>query len=71
MIRDLFVPLIDAPGDATALDAAVVLALAFGENLLRHVLEAGADLLVMGGYGHGRWREFLLAGAKTPVLFSR
>ncbi len=49
-----------------------------GENLLRHVLEAGADLLVMGGYGHGRWREFLLggatrsvlAGAKTPVLFA-
>jgi nucleotide-binding universal stress UspA family protein len=50
-----------------------------GECLLRHVLEAGSDLLVMGGYGHGHWREFLLggatrsvlAGAKTPVLFSR
>ena len=50
-----------------------------GECLLRHVLEAGSDLLVMGGYGHGHWREFLLGGAtrsvltgaKTPVLFSR
>jgi nucleotide-binding universal stress UspA family protein len=49
-----------------------------GANLLRHVQEAGADLLVMGGYGHARWREFVLGGAtrsvlegaRTPVLFS-
>lgn len=49
-----------------------------GPALLRHVQEVGADLLVMGGYGHARWRELVLGGATrsvlenaiTPVLFS-
>jgi nucleotide-binding universal stress UspA family protein len=49
-----------------------------GANLLRHVQAVDADLLVMGGYGHARWREAILggttrtvlAGAKKPVLFS-
>jgi nucleotide-binding universal stress UspA family protein len=49
-----------------------------GAAILRHVEEAGADLLVMGGYGHARWREIVLGGAtrsvlegmSTPVLFS-
>lgn len=49
-----------------------------GAALLRHVEEVGADLLVMGGYGHARWREIVLGGAtrgvlegmRTPVLFS-
>jgi nucleotide-binding universal stress UspA family protein len=49
-----------------------------GENLLRHVQDVGADLLVMGGYGHARWREVALGGAtrtvleeaRIPVLFS-
>lgn len=52
--------------------------LAVGRSLLRHLHDTGADLLVMGGYGHGRWREFLLGGttrsildgATTPVLFA-
>jgi nucleotide-binding universal stress UspA family protein len=43
-----------------------------------YALGAGADLLVMGAYGHSRAREFILGGAteevlqelKTPVLFS-
>lgn len=39
-----------------------------GENLLRHVREVGADLLVMGGYGHSRWREVVLGGATRAVL---
>ena len=38
----------------------------------------GADLLVMGAYGHSRWREFVLGGATRsllskpplPILFS-
>jgi nucleotide-binding universal stress UspA family protein len=49
-----------------------------GECLLTQVRESGADWLVMGGYGHTRLREFVLggctrdvvAGARTPVLFS-
>ena len=39
-----------------------------GENLLRHVQEVGADLLVMGGYGHPRWRQVVLGGATKTVL---
>lgn len=49
-----------------------------GAAILRHVAESGAELLVMGGYGHARWREVVLGGAtravldgmRTPVLFS-
>ena len=49
-----------------------------GSSILRHVRESSAELLVMGGYGHRRWRELVLggatrdvlAGATTPVLFS-
>ena len=49
-----------------------------GDILLNYVSDLGADLLVVGGYGHSRAREFMLGGAtrillKTmtvPVLFS-
>lgn len=33
-----------------------------------HALECGADLLVMGGYGHSRVRDFVLGGATRGVL---
>lgn len=39
-----------------------------GESLLRHVQDVDADLLVMGGYGHPRWREVVLGGATRTVL---
>lgn len=46
--------------------------------LLRHCMETGAQLLVCGGYGHSRLREWALGGvtrellesADLPVLFS-
>ncbi len=46
--------------------------------LLRHCAETGADLLVCGGYGHARAREWVLGGVTLdlletltlPVLFS-
>lgn len=49
-----------------------------GEAILAHAEAVDADLLVMGGYGHSRWREAVLGGttrtvANTttrPVLFS-
>ena len=28
----------------------------------------GADLLVMGAYGHSKWREFVLGGATRSLL---
>lgn len=39
-----------------------------GETLQAHALDAGAGLLVMGGYGHSRLRDFVLGGATEDVL---
>ena len=38
------------------------------ETLQQKALESGASLLVMGGYGHSRVRDFLLGGATYGVL---
>jgi len=37
-------------------------------TLLSHAFDAQADLMVMGGYGHSRMREFILGGATREVL---
>lgn len=50
-----------------------------GETLLAQASKLGADLLVMGCYGHSRVREFVFGGAtdhilrhmETPVLMAR
>lgn len=39
-----------------------------GETLLLQAQSQGADLLVMGCYGHSRLREFVLGGASEHVL---
>ena len=39
-----------------------------GEALLGEVRRVGANLLVMGGYGHSRLREWILGGATRHVL---
>lgn len=39
-----------------------------GEALLARATADGADLLVMGAYGHSRWREVVLGGATAYVL---
>jgi len=41
-----------------------------GEALDVYVRAVGADLLVMGGYGHSRLREFVLGGATAHVIDS-
>jgi nucleotide-binding universal stress UspA family protein len=38
--------------------------------ILSHVADVGADLLVMGGYGHSRLREFMLGGVTQAILKS-
>jgi nucleotide-binding universal stress UspA family protein len=51
---------------------------AVGDVILSRAADMGADLIVMGGYGHSRAREFVLGGATrallghmtVPVLFS-
>jgi nucleotide-binding universal stress UspA family protein len=39
-----------------------------GEQVLAEARDAGADLLVMGGYGHRPWRELLFGGATRQVI---
>jgi nucleotide-binding universal stress UspA family protein len=41
---------------------------AIGDVLGAYVREHGADLLVMGAYGHSRLREFILGGATKSIL---
>lgn len=41
-----------------------------GAALLSLAADRGADLLVMGAYGHQRWREILLGGVTRRVLQS-
>ncbi len=41
-----------------------------GEGLLSMASDVGADLLVMGCYGHSRAREFVLGGASRTILQS-
>jgi nucleotide-binding universal stress UspA family protein len=36
--------------------------------LLRQGADFGADLLIMGGYGHSRFREFVLGGTTKDIL---
>ena len=36
--------------------------------ILSHVADQSADLLVMGGYGHSRLREFVLGGVTRTIL---
>lgn len=38
------------------------------ETLQKHAIETGCHLLVMGGYGHTRIRDFVLGGATQGVL---
>lgn len=38
------------------------------ERLARHVTETGSEMLVMGGYGHSRFREAILGGATRDML---
>ena len=39
-----------------------------GEVLESYTSSQGADLLVMGAYGHSKWREFVLGGATRSLL---
>jgi nucleotide-binding universal stress UspA family protein len=39
-------------------------------TILSRAADASADLLVMGGYGHSRMREFILGGVTRAILAS-
>jgi nucleotide-binding universal stress UspA family protein len=36
--------------------------------LLAHAAQNDCDLLVMGSYGHARWREFIFGGVTEDML---
>src|SRR5262245_44901585 len=38
--------------------------------ILSHAADTGADMMVMGGYGHSRLRELILGGATRAILSS-
>jgi nucleotide-binding universal stress UspA family protein len=38
------------------------------DTLLSHAADTGTDLIVMGGYGHSRLREFILGGVTRGIL---
>lgn len=42
--------------------------LGVGDALLSRAADFGADLIVMGAYGHARWRELVLGGATRHML---
>ncbi len=42
----------------------------FGDTLLQRAAAYGADLIVMGGFGHPRWAELALGGVTRTVLES-
>ena len=39
-------------------------------TILSHAADSSADMIVMGGYGHSRLREFVLGGATLGLLES-
>jgi nucleotide-binding universal stress UspA family protein len=41
-----------------------------GDVLLSRASDLGADLVVMGAYGHSRWRELVMGGATRSMLES-
>jgi nucleotide-binding universal stress UspA family protein len=42
--------------------------LAVGDAILSRAADFGADMIVMGAYGHARWRELVLGGATRHIL---
>ena len=44
--------------------------ISIGERLLSRAADLGSDLIVMGGYGHARLREFVLGGVTRTMLES-
>jgi nucleotide-binding universal stress UspA family protein len=57
-------------GIAARVDAYEPAAGAIGESLLSLAADRDSDLIVMGGYGHTRLREFVLGGVTQTLLAS-
>ncbi|MEK9722432.1 MAG: universal stress protein [Rhodospirillaceae bacterium] len=53
--------------NATA-DHTVSNELDIGELLLSRLADDQADLMVLGAYGHARWRELVMGGVTAHIL---
>ncbi len=67
-LAEALVARLEAKGIAAVADVADATEEGIGIALQRRALDLGAGLLVMGGYGHSRLREFALGGATRDVL---
>ncbi|KVA14062.1 universal stress protein [Burkholderia ubonensis] len=56
--------------DVNVLDIECGPGASIGDTLLSRAYETGTDLLVMGAYGHARWRELVMGGVTRTVLAS-
>ena len=59
---------LDRHGVSCEVNRTVATDISVGDELLSRLADKGADLLVMGGYGHSRMREFVLGGATRHIL---
>jgi nucleotide-binding universal stress UspA family protein len=57
-------------GVAAQVESTVSGGIGVGDALLSRASDLGADLLIMGAYGHSRGRELILGGATRTVLES-
>ena len=57
-------------GVKARVETTVSAGIGIGNTLLSWAGDTGADLLVMGAYGHTRVREMLLGGATRTILAS-
>jgi nucleotide-binding universal stress UspA family protein len=55
-------------GAKAEIDRIVSTEIDVASTILSHAADVSADLLVMGGYGHSRLREFVLGGATRGIL---
>lgn len=61
---------LEAHGIAAVVDERLAQDQSIGHRLADYVTATSPDLLVMGGFGHARLREFILGGATEAVLES-
>jgi nucleotide-binding universal stress UspA family protein len=57
-------------GVKVEVDSIVAVETDVASTILSHAADISADLLVMGGYGHSRLREFVLGGVTRGILSS-
>ena len=55
-------------GVAVVIDQALRGNMSIGDALFRQAAAINADLMVMGGFGHSRLRDFILGGATQQIL---